>query len=106
MSLMIRGWRSPGRGSASRGRAVVVAALIGVALVIAGCYRGDLECIRAGLRDVLIEPLRAPLVRGFEPVKAAALAHGALGASISGGGPSVFAWLIVRLTQRYLDRHL
>ena len=63
-----------------------------LALVIAGCYRGDLECIRAGLRDVLIEPLRAPLVRGFEPVKAAALEQGALGASISGGGPSVFAW--------------
>jgi homoserine kinase len=63
-----------------------------LALVISGCYTGDLDSIRAGLRDVLIEPLRAPLVRGFEPVKAAALAEGALGASISGGGPSVFAW--------------
>jgi homoserine kinase len=48
--------------------------------------------IRAGLRDVLVEPLRAPLVKGFAPVKAAALEEGALGASISGGGPSVFAW--------------
>jgi len=63
-----------------------------LALVLAGCYRNDLEAIRAGLRDVLVEPLRAPLVGGFAPVKAAALAHGALGASISGGGPSVFAW--------------
>jgi homoserine kinase len=63
-----------------------------LALVLAGCYRNDLECIRAGLRDVLVEPLRAPLVRGFAPVKAAALEEGALGASISGGGPSVFAW--------------
>ena len=63
-----------------------------LALVLAGCYRNDLECIRAGLRDVLIEPFRAPLVRGFAPVKAAALEQGALGASISGGGPSVFAW--------------
>jgi len=63
-----------------------------LALVLAGCYRNDLECIRAGLRDVLVEPLRAPLVTGFGPVKAAALAQGALGASISGGGPSVFAW--------------
>ena len=63
-----------------------------LALVLAGCYRGDLEAIRAGLRDVLVEPLRAPLVGGFGPVKAAALEHGALGASISGGGPSVFAW--------------
>lgn len=63
-----------------------------LALVLAGCYRNDLECIRAGLRDVLVEPLRAPLVRGFAAVKAAALEQGALGASISGGGPSVFAW--------------
>lgn len=63
-----------------------------LALVLSGCYRGDLETIRAGLRDVLVEPLRAPLVGGFAPVKAAALEKGALGASISGGGPSVFAW--------------
>ena len=63
-----------------------------LALVLAGCYRNDLECIRAGLRDVLVEPLRAPLVRGFAPVKDAALHEGALGASISGGGPSIFAW--------------
>jgi homoserine kinase len=63
-----------------------------LALVLAGCYRNDLQLIRAGLRDVLVEPLRAPLVGGFAPVKAAALEQGALGASISGGGPSVFAW--------------
>jgi homoserine kinase len=63
-----------------------------LALVLAGCYRNDLDAIRAGLRDVLVEPLRAPLVGGFGPVKAAALDQGALGASISGGGPSVFAW--------------
>ncbi len=63
-----------------------------LALVLAGCYRGDLDLIAAGLRDVLVEPLRAPLVPGFAEVQAAALAAGALGASISGGGPSVFAW--------------
>lgn len=63
-----------------------------LALVLAGCFRGELDLIRAGLRDVLVEPLRAPLIRGFAPVKAAALAEGALGASISGGGPSIFAW--------------
>jgi homoserine kinase len=63
-----------------------------LALLLAGCYRGDLEAIRSGLRDVLVEPLRAPLVPGFAEVKAAALAAGALGASLSGAGPSVFAW--------------
>lgn len=64
----------------------------GLALVLAGCHVGDAALIRRGLRDVLVEPRRAPLIPGFEPVKRAALAEGALGASISGGGPSVFAW--------------
>jgi len=63
-----------------------------LALLLTGCFRNDLESIRAGLKDVLVEPLRAPLVPGFAQVKAAAMEHGALGASISGGGPSVFAW--------------
>ena len=46
----------------------------------------------AALHDVLVEPRRAPLIPGFAAVKQAALDCGALGASISGGGPSVFAW--------------
>jgi homoserine kinase len=63
-----------------------------LALLLAGCYRGDLQAIRSGLRDVLVEPLRAPLVPGCAEVKAAALGAGALGASLSGAGPSIFAW--------------
>jgi len=42
--------------------------------------------------DVLVEPRRAPLIQGFAGVKQAALDHAALGASISGAGPSVFGW--------------
>jgi homoserine kinase len=60
--------------------------------VIAGCYSGDLELIARSLEDVIVEPLRAPLVTGFGRVKAAALAGGALGCSLSGSGPSLFAW--------------
>ncbi len=63
-----------------------------LALLLAGCHAHDPDLIRAGLDDVLIEPRRAPLIEGFAAVKAAALAAGALGASISGAGPSVFAW--------------
>jgi len=63
-----------------------------LALVLSGCHRGDAELVRAGLRDVLIEPRRAALIPGFAKVKQAALDHRALGASISGAGPSVFAW--------------
>ncbi len=64
----------------------------GLALVLAGCYANDLSLVRRGLRDVLVEPRRASLIPGFADVKRAALAAGALGSSISGAGPSVFAW--------------
>lgn len=63
-----------------------------LALFLAGCFTSDLSLIRRGLRDVLVEPRRAPLIPGFAQVKQAALDCGALGASISGAGPSVFGW--------------
>ena len=63
-----------------------------LALVLAGCHAGDAGLVRAGLRDVLVEPRRAPLIVGFDAAKQAALDAGAMGASISGAGPSVFAW--------------
>ncbi len=63
-----------------------------LALVLSGCHRGDAGLVRAGLADVIVEPRRAPLIRGFHAVKDAALEHDAMGASISGAGPSVFAW--------------
>lgn len=63
-----------------------------LALVLAGCHAGDAGLVRAGLRDELVEPRRAPLIVGFDAAKQAALQAGAMGASISGAGPSVFAW--------------
>ncbi len=57
-----------------------------------GCATSDLELIRAGLDDVLIEPQRAFLLPEMRAVKAAALNAGALGCSFSGSGPSIFAW--------------
>ena len=71
---------------------VFVAQSANLALLLSGCHTGDPELVRAGLHDVLIEPRRAPLIAGFAQVKQAALDHDALGASISGAGPSVFAW--------------
>ena len=41
--------------------------------------------------DRIAEPVRAPLLPGFVAAKQAALDAGALGCSISGGGPSAFA---------------
>jgi len=59
---------------------------------ISGCYTNDLDMIRASLEDVVIEPQRQALIPGFPEVRRAALAAGALGCSISGAGPTIFAW--------------
>ena len=71
---------------------LVIRQSVHLALFLTGLQRSDPELIREGLQDLLVEPRRAPLIPGFTQVKAAALDHGALGASISGAGPSVFAW--------------
>ena len=64
----------------------------GLAQMMVGLFTSNLDSIRAGLLDVLVEPRRAHLIPGFARVKASAMDAGALGSSISGGGPSVFAW--------------
>ena len=63
-----------------------------MAAFVAGCAANDLDLVASGLRDIFIEPQRAPLLPELAPVKAAALKAGALGCSLSGSGPSVFAW--------------
>jgi homoserine kinase len=62
------------------------------AALVAGCYRHDLALVGRALRDVLVEPHRKALVPGFEAAQAAALDAGALGCSLSGAGPTTFAW--------------
>lgn len=63
-----------------------------VAGLVVGLHRGDYDLIGRSLQDFVIEPQRAGLIAGFADVKAAALAAGALGCSIAGSGPSLFAW--------------
>ena len=63
---------------------------------LAGCYTSDLALIRESLLDVVIEPQRQVLIPGFADVKKSALDAGALGGSISGAGPTVFAWAEAR----------
>ena len=59
---------------------------------ISGCYTNDLDMIRASLEDVVIEPQRQALIPGFQDVRRSAMEAGALGCSISGAGPTTFAW--------------
>src|SRR6185437_13976209 len=61
---------------------------------ISGCYTDDLDMIRASFEDVVIEPQRAALIPGFQEVRRGAMEAGALGCSISGAGPSMFAWTL------------
>ena len=59
--------------------------------LIAGLYTKDYELIGRSLNDVIVEPARKHLIPNFDTVKNAALQNGALGAGISGAGPSIFA---------------
>jgi len=61
---------------------------------ISGCYTDDLDMIRESFEDVVIEPQRAALIPGFAEARRAAISAGALGCSISGAGPTMFAWCL------------
>jgi homoserine kinase len=58
---------------------------------IVACARNDAELIGKTLKDIVIEPQRKDSVPCFDAVKQAAEKAGALGCSLSGSGPSMFA---------------
>lgn len=65
-----------------------VATAAGLAI---GLKTADHELIAAGMRDMLHEPYRARLFPHLDAMKATARDHGAIGAALSGAGPSVLA---------------
>jgi homoserine kinase len=56
-----------------------------------GLHCGDFALIARALEDTIAEPRRAPLIPGLATIKRAAIDAGALGCSLSGSGPSLFA---------------
>lgn len=62
-----------------------------VGALVAALYSNDLALLSRALEDYIAEPKRAPLVPGIYEVKEAARGAGALGCSLSGAGPSMFA---------------
>ncbi len=62
-----------------------------LACFVAGMYTSDFELIGRSLRDVLIEPQRAAGIPYFTEMQEQAMDAGALGFSISGAGPTMFA---------------
>jgi len=51
----------------------------------------DVTRFGQSIHDIVAEPVRAPLIKGFDAVKKAAIEAGALGCSIAGAGASIFA---------------
>ena len=62
-----------------------------VGALVAALALGDYELLGRAIDDRIAEPARTGLLPGFAEAKAAALAAGALGSSISGSGPTAFA---------------
>lgn len=59
--------------------------------LVAGLMKNDEELIGRAMHDLVAEPARALLIPGYDSVKAAAKVAGAIGAGISGSGPTMFA---------------
>ena len=59
--------------------------------LISGLYTDDYTLISNSLVDIIVEPHRKKLIPFFDEVKTSAINAGALGAGISGSGPTIFA---------------
>ncbi|MDG2173792.1 MAG: homoserine kinase [Flavobacteriaceae bacterium] len=59
--------------------------------LIHGLHTNDYDLIKSSLNDHLIERHRSKLIPKFQEIKSECLSSGALGCSISGSGPSIFA---------------
>ena len=66
--------------------------------LVAGLFTGDLGLVSRSLVDGVVEAQRAHLVPRFYAMQAAAREAGALGCSLSGSGPAVFALCADRRT--------
>jgi homoserine kinase len=77
-----------------------------VASLVAGLLKKDYELIGRSLQDVIVEPIRSILIPGFNEIKKAALSAGALGCSISGSGPSIFAFSSSKITAKNIGKEM
>ncbi|WP_200975881.1 homoserine kinase [Echinicola sp. 20G] len=61
-----------------------------IAGLVAGLFQEDMGLISRSLQDVIAEPSRSVLIPGFDEIKKSVKSVGALGAGISGSGPTTF----------------
>ena len=71
--------------------AALVRSSANLAGVVRALHSGDLELLGRSMVDAIVTPARAALIPGGSAAMQAALDAGAVGSSISGAGPSVFA---------------
>lgn len=84
-----------------------------LASFVAAMFTSDIELLSRCIQDVIIEPQRARLIPHFYELKEMALNTGALGFSISGAGPAMFAMCANSLTaeqimekaEKFLTQH-
>jgi homoserine kinase len=62
-----------------------------IAGLMIGLTTEDYPLISRSLKDTIAEPIRSAFIPGFDSVRKAAAATGALGCGISGSGPTMFA---------------
>ena len=63
-----------------------------IGTLVSGLYESNFDKIARSIEDEISEPARASLIPYFYEIKNAALNSGAYGCSISGSGPSIFAF--------------
>ncbi len=64
-----------------------------IAGMVAGMMQGNYELIGDSMQDLIAEPIRSFLIPGYREAKSLAIQNGAIGCSISGSGPSLFAFI-------------
>tara|TARA_B100001540_G_scaffold286696_1_gene280650 strand:- start:252 stop:1175 length:924 start_codon:yes stop_codon:yes gene_type:complete len=62
-----------------------------VASLTYGFSSKNIDLIKKSMKDYIIEPVRSKLIPDYDNIKNTALDNGAIGCSISGSGPSIFA---------------
>jgi homoserine kinase len=77
-----------------------------LAMVVAAMMNKDYDKLKKFMIDEIVEPVRAPLIPGFYDIKNAALDSGAIACSISGAGPSLFALVEEKLSDRVAEAML
>jgi homoserine kinase len=71
-----------------------------IAGLVTGLMKPDYALIGRSLHDYIAEPLRSVLIPGFDSIKRVAVEAGALGAGISGSGPTIFALSVTAETAK------